>query len=246
MDRGAHRRSITADPRFCPHRHHGQRAHAIRHPFGCGLLPGCREGPALRVVERRRVGRDGSRCPHQGADRAGAPADGRGPLHRLASCLEGAAGSRRYPALPRADPALGAGGFSPGAGLLPLCADDGNLSTVDHAALQRTGPWWYFPPILLLGTLPWGFLAAARISRPAAPLDRRIVFLLLWVFVPLLFFSLSQSKRPQYMLPLVPAVGLLAGALWTRRGVRAAAAALGISVAYCWPRPLAFPCSSAA
>jgi 4-amino-4-deoxy-L-arabinose transferase-like glycosyltransferase len=81
---------------------------------------------------------------------------------------------------------------------------------------------------LLLGTLPWGFLAAARTRRPAAPPDRRIVFLLLWVFVPLLFFSLSQSKRPQYMLPLVPAVALLAAALWTRRGVRAAAAALAI------------------
>src|SRR5581483_9587299 len=31
-----------------------------------------------------------------------------------------------------------------------------------------------------------------------------------WVLVPLLFFTLNQSKLPQYVLPLVPAVALAA------------------------------------
>ena len=69
----------------------------------------------------------------------------------------------------------------------------------------------------------------ARLS--IAPRDRRIVFLILWVAVPLVFFSLSQSKRPQYVLPLIPGIGLLVAALWHRAagplaGVRSAAAAL--------------------
>ena len=85
--------------------------------------------------------------------------------------------------------------------------------------LQRTGPIWYFVPILVAGALPWSVLTLAawnksRGSRnPTGRWDRRTVLLLLWIVVPLVFFSLSQSKRPQYVLPLIPAIGLLAAQL---------------------------------
>ena len=36
------------------------------------------------------------------------------------------------------------------------------------------------------------------------------------------FFSLSQSKRPQYILPLIPAVALLIAAIWPAVRMRAA------------------------
>jgi 4-amino-4-deoxy-L-arabinose transferase-like glycosyltransferase len=56
------------------------------------------------------------------------------------------------------------------------------------------------------------------------------VFLWCWILVPLVFFSLSQSKRPQYVLPLVPAVALLVAHGWRANrpvtGARAMAAAL--------------------
>jgi 4-amino-4-deoxy-L-arabinose transferase-like glycosyltransferase len=60
-------------------------------------------------------------------------------------------------------------------------------------------------------------------------MDGRVVYLLLWILIPLLFFTLSQSKRPQYVLPLVPAIALLAAAAWNSSrgrlpGVRFAAA----------------------
>lgn len=86
-------------------------------------------------------------------------------------------------------------------------------------ALGRTGPWWYFVPILLAGVLPWSgvLLGSWRSLRIGGSSDRRIVFLILWILVPLLFFSLSQSKRPQYLLPLVPAVALLVAWLWSQR-----------------------------
>ena len=106
-------------------------------------------------------------------------------------------------------------------------------------ALQRTGPWWYFLPILLVGTMPWSILVLGAARRPGAPPNPRIVFLLLWILVPLLFFSLSQSKRPQYLLPLVPAVALLGAAAWTPRGVRFGAASLailGTAVLLAYPR----------
>lgn len=103
-------------------------------------------------------------------------------------------------------------------------------------ALGREEPFWYFVPILLGATLPWIVAVVVgwrrELVRPGGDdLDRRTVFLLLWILVPLLFFTLSQSKRPQYLLPLVPAVGLLLARVWHHGGdplpgARAAAGAL--------------------
>ena len=45
-----------------------------------------------------------------------------------------------------------------------------------------------------------------------------MVYLLLWLILPFVFFSLSSSKRPQYVLPLVPAVALLVAWRWQRAG----------------------------
>ncbi|MBI4500810.1 MAG: glycosyltransferase family 39 protein, partial [Gemmatimonadetes bacterium] len=103
-------------------------------------------------------------------------------------------------------------------------------------ALQRIGPWWYFTPILLLGALPWSVVALGNIRRVGGSADRqvggsagrRIVLLLLWIIAPLVFFSLSQSKRPQYVLPLVPAIGLLVGSMWTERGAKTGGVALAV------------------
>ncbi|HXV85637.1 MAG TPA: glycosyltransferase family 39 protein [Gemmatimonadales bacterium] len=89
--------------------------------------------------------------------------------------------------------------------------------------LQRTEPVWYFLPVLVAGALPasaWVLAAGRRsgvLTRPDGSRDPRAVFLLLWIAAPLIFFSLSQSKRPQYVLPLVPAVALLAARLWQPR-----------------------------
>jgi len=99
-------------------------------------------------------------------------------------------------------------------------------------ALKRTGPPWYFIPYLLGGALPWTFvLFGQKLDRR----DRGILYLLLWIAVPLLFFSLSQSKRPQYILPLMPAVALLVARVWcdARRGTRIAAAAMAVLGAAC-------------
>lgn len=111
----------------------------------------------------------------------------------------------------------------------------GRLTTDE---LRRTGPVWYFLPYLLAGCFPWLVLAAAGWRRlrhqdrgrtPEAPGGQGApVLLALWIVLPLLLFSLSHSKRPQYILPLVPAVALLAAAAWDgatapRRAVRLAA-----------------------
>jgi 4-amino-4-deoxy-L-arabinose transferase-like glycosyltransferase len=103
-------------------------------------------------------------------------------------------------------------------------------------ALKRTGPPWYFVPYLLGGALPWSFvLLGQKLDRR----DRSILYLLLWIAIPFLFFSISQSKRPQYILPLMPAVALLVARVWcdARRGTRIAAAALIVLGGACVAAP---------
>lgn len=104
-----------------------------------------------------------------------------------------------------------------------------------NGELERTGPLWYFLAILPAAALPWSVIALAgwwRARRSSRPWDARFVFLALWILVPLVFFTLSQSKRPQYVLPLMPAFGLVAGGLWSKRqrpaGARAAAVVLAL------------------
>src|SRR5207248_7354413 len=85
------------------------------------------------------------------------------------------------------------------------------------------------------GTRPEPWLAF--IATLASPLS--ILYLLLWIAIPFLFFSLSQSKRPQYILPLMPAVALLVARVWcdAKRGTRIAAAVLMVLGAACLAAP---------
>jgi 4-amino-4-deoxy-L-arabinose transferase-like glycosyltransferase len=118
--------------------------------------------------------------------------------------------------------------------------------------LRRAEPLWYFVPFVLGGTFPWVLAATVgaiegawrrrRASRTMEQLGGKLaaatagarpalVFAVLWVAVPLLFLSLSQSKRPHYLLPVVPAFALLAAWAWSRertwpRAVRASSAVL--------------------
>ena len=92
-------------------------------------------------------------------------------------------------------------------------------------ALKRTGPPWYFIPYLIGGAFPWS-IAAFFGDRQTGFRRNRDRFLLLWIAVPFIFFSLSQSKRPQYILPLMPAVALLVASRWNERMTKAAAVAL--------------------
>lgn len=75
----------------------------------------------------------------------------------------------------------------------------------DHAA-----PFWFYLPVLLVGTLPWTSLAipvvgnVRRLARE--PLAR---FALCWLIGPVVLLSLSSGKLPTYVLPCLPPVVLL-------------------------------------
>jgi len=82
--------------------------------------------------------------------------------------------------------------------------------------LPHPGPFYYYLPILLLGPFPWSvFLPGALVGLPArfraldATERARLQYLLLWVVVPLVFFSFAGSKLPSYLLPTFPALAVL-------------------------------------
>ncbi|HUL91123.1 MAG TPA: glycosyltransferase family 39 protein [Burkholderiales bacterium] len=80
----------------------------------------------------------------------------------------------------------------------------------DH---HRPGPWWYFVPVVLVGLWPWTPAVPAAVARawkaPAAGGFRLDRFLVIWAAVVIVFFSMSQSKLPGYVLPALPAILLL-------------------------------------
>ena len=81
---------------------------------------------------------------------------------------------------------------------------------------HRPGPWWYFIPILLAAMLPWlgvlvPGLAQAWRHRTAQSEFNAPRFLIAWVASQFLFFSVSGSKLPAYILPIMPALALITG-----------------------------------
>ncbi len=109
-----------------------------------------------------------------------------------------------------------------------------NLARFGKDAYHHTEPFWYYLPVALLGLVPWTMLVSAAViesirvwwtengwkengersqSGHALP-----AFLVLWLVVPIAFFSLSASKLPGYILPALPA-GTMLLAEYARRHV---------------------------
>lgn len=79
---------------------------------------------------------------------------------------------------------------------------------------RREGPAYYFIPILLIGMLPWLAVMLDTLWRTAkerSKPDRPALILLIWTIFVFVFFSISKSKLPSYILPIFPALALLMG-----------------------------------
>ena len=90
---------------------------------------------------------------------------------------------------------------------------------------DRSQPWWYFGPQLLIGFFPWVFLAPWMVRAAMAPRSgkgfRPAAFLAAWAATIFVFFSLSGSKLPGYIIPIYPALAILAALALDRLGRRA-------------------------
>jgi 4-amino-4-deoxy-L-arabinose transferase-like glycosyltransferase len=105
-----------------------------------------------------------------------------------------------------------------------------NLARFGTNLYHHPEPFWYYLPVTLLGLIPWTVFVVASLAetvriwwtarREILDSERRAldVFLVIWVAVPVAFFSLSQSKLPGYIVPALPA-GTLLLAEYVRRRV---------------------------
>lgn len=83
---------------------------------------------------------------------------------------------------------------------------------------QHDAPWWFYLPMLVAFSLPWAALLPSALKQAWQTRGQASIgFLLLWLLMPMLFFSLSNGKLPTYILPcLLPLALLLGNALADR------------------------------
>jgi 4-amino-4-deoxy-L-arabinose transferase-like glycosyltransferase len=94
-----------------------------------------------------------------------------------------------------------------------------NLARFSTDLYHHRQPFWYYLPVMAVALMPWTVFAIAAFVEPVRAwwAERKSpsnepdlelqfkLFLCCWLVVPLLFFSLSQSKLPGYVLPAIPA-----------------------------------------
>src|ERR1700690_332249 len=98
-----------------------------------------------------------------------------------------------------------------------------NLARFSSDLYHHRQPFWFYLPVTALALVPWtvfviaAFVESVRVwwaerktvsAEPDFELQFR-VFACCWLVVPVIFFSLSQSKLPGYILPAVPAGAVL-------------------------------------
>ena len=77
---------------------------------------------------------------------------------------------------------------------------------------QHDAPWWFYLPLLVAFSLPWvGMLVPAFKQAWQTRTQPGIAFLLLWLVMPLAFFSTANGKLPTYILPCLLPLALLLG-----------------------------------
>ena len=96
-----------------------------------------------------------------------------------------------------------------------------NLGRFSTAMENHSGPWFYYLLVIAIGSAPWSafigmtFLNAKKELFNTEPSDNTINdrsairLLATWITVVLIFFSISSTKLPNYILPLYPAIAIL-------------------------------------
>ncbi|HEY6369973.1 MAG TPA: glycosyltransferase family 39 protein [Candidatus Sulfotelmatobacter sp.] len=109
-----------------------------------------------------------------------------------------------------------------------------NLARFSSDLYHHRQPVWYYLPVTALAFVPWTVFVIAAVvesvriwwaerknlaAGPDLELQFR-VFVCCWLFVPIVFFSVSQSKLPGYILPAIPAGAMLLAAYLRRHLTR--------------------------
>ena len=80
---------------------------------------------------------------------------------------------------------------------------------------QHIQPFWYYVPVILVELLPWSLIGVGAflgwcLGKSRFDISEKTSFVSSWALFCVVFFSVSQSKLPGYILPAFPAFVLLA------------------------------------
>lgn len=95
-----------------------------------------------------------------------------------------------------------------------------NLERFTTDRHQHVQPVWFYIPVVLASFVPWVFQILSpgwkwlRQLRQQSQGDPQAALFWSWAVFPLVFFSLSRSKLPGYVLPAFPALAILAAKEW--------------------------------
>ena len=111
-----------------------------------------------------------------------------------------------------------------------------NVQRLTQVVNDHSGPFWFYGPILLIGAMPqlpmalhgvWIGLMRPydrTIPQSSCPLEVSLrCFAACWLLVVVVFFTMATTKLPSYILPAIPAIGLLVGLTagdWQRETTR--------------------------
>ena len=80
---------------------------------------------------------------------------------------------------------------------------------------SRYAPMWYFIPIMALGVMPFGAFVMQPLLQIKKYWNNRLkdsgidLYLWIWFVFIFVFFSVSSSKLPLYILPIIPALAIM-------------------------------------
>jgi len=86
-----------------------------------------------------------------------------------------------------------------------------NVARFTSTIHNHPGPPVYYVPIVLLGLFPWSGLLLPGLGGLRPRRERADLFVLCWLALPFVFFSLAGSKLPGYVLPCLPPLALVMG-----------------------------------
>jgi len=79
---------------------------------------------------------------------------------------------------------------------------------------KRSGPIYYFLPVLFGGLFPWSIFLPRAVMRLWRVKELKLFFI--WSAVVFVFFSISGSKLPPYILPIFPGLSIILGYFFER------------------------------
>ena len=121
-----------------------------------------------------------------------------------------------------------------------------NLARFSSDLYHHRQPFWYYLPVTAIALVPWTVFVIAAVAEAARvwwaerkavsaepDLEAQLgVFACCWLVVPVMFFSISQSKLPGYILPAVPAGAVLLADYLRRQLEREDAVSKGLAVVH--------------